>query len=189
MASYDPADFNIDQLKRRLERAGTNVSTASWREEIDIYVVDFFMHKSSGQEIFPSSIELDSEGAVWSAQIRLPTFTVRPEREGLDSEEHMNRQRSLTRDKWREMIEDIGEMIEEVTGAPFEYGVIQQPGYKIRAAHGEDGTVITPHIEFFRENIDETAVPIDDFVQVVRNLNEMWAEEYFDLTILERSNQ
>lgn len=189
MPEYDPAGFNIDTFVRRLERAGTDVSNATFHEGAGFYSVDFFMHSAGGENIFASAAELKEDGRLSLAQIRLPTFTVEPDQEGLTGPQYEDRAKSLTLEAWEAMQDNIGEIISNITGVEYEFGAFQDHNYLMRTEHGSDYTQITPHIVLMRDIDGNCVVNKGQLIRIVRELNEMWRNEYFHLEIVERGQR
>jgi len=184
-------DFNIDSYSRRLERAGSNVIRKEFQEILDIYTIDISTVGQYEEKFFPGSIEISKRGNIELAQLRLPTFIVQPDQKGLSGPEFDSRQKSLTVDKWKEMNDELGNIVSDVTGAEYEFGVIQEDSIQIRGQHGFQSGVrnsgITPHVEFLRTADGTAPINKDELVDVISEINTIWQEKYFNLNVVDRA--
>jgi hypothetical protein len=139
------------------------------------------------RESFPSAIEASEDGTLQMAQIRLPTFTVEPDQPGLTTEEYETQKNSLVVDLWEEIRDDVGKLIEGVTGFEYRFGVLQQDHVNMRAQHGYKRINITPHIEFLRNLEQEAEIDKDQLIEIVGGLNDLWKNQYFNVKTVDRS--
>jgi len=185
MVIFGDRDFNPEGFVRRMERVGASNVKVQKMETFDAYVIDFMFIDSEHEGLFKSSIEMSDDGKLEHVQLRLPTFKVEPSKSGISRLNFRENVKSNTMDKWLEMKEDIAEILYEEAGVQVEFGVVQNRNINIRSQHGPTVS-ITPHIEFERGMNGLADITKEELIKIMKRLNEMFEEEYFDVTVVGR---
>ena len=183
-------------IERRLRDLGIQRIRVDQHRNSNFTSISFFMLGQDPEDMFGSSIEINNNGGLITAQLRAPTFTSIPDQQGLDAEEYENVVQSATLDLWENISADILKIIDEETeldyvvfddGEPY---ATSNKDINVRTQDGHKFTNITPHIEFLSQDMDMVAddskISFEGLFSVIDGINDLFLNKYSDIQFVPR---